>query len=65
MTFAEWVKRQPRGALTKVHRLSGVSYSTVHAVSKGGAVKVSTAKRIAAATDGAVPWQSMIEGQAA
>lgn len=59
MTLSEYVKAKGYGALTKLMRASGLSYPTVLAASKGEPVKADTARRISAATHGAVPMRAM------
>lgn len=62
VTLSEYIKREGRGSLTRLHRDTGIAYSTLHAIArqrrgKRGAppaVQAETARKIERATGGAV-----------
>jgi hypothetical protein len=62
MLLQEWIERQGRGAITRLARLSGLNYTTVYYPAYGAPVKTyDAAKRISAATGGAVSIQELCE----
>lgn len=55
MTLAEWIAARKRGAITELMRKTGLAYTTI-LYARDGTKKIGleTAKKIVAATDGAV-----------
>lgn len=58
-TLAEWLRRQPRGALTAIWRKSGVSWHTVNRAKRGAKVGLKMAVLISRATGGEVPVSAL------
>jgi hypothetical protein len=55
MLLSEWYKREGRGSLTRLHRRTGVSYSTIHEALRGVPIsRHPIAKALSEGTDGAV-----------
>jgi hypothetical protein len=55
MRLTAWVKRQGDGELSRIARVTGLAYSTVHKIFSGRAVpRYETALKISEATDGSV-----------
>jgi hypothetical protein len=66
MTFAKWVKEQGRGALARVARHTGKSYTTILAIYQGKTIpKPHTAYLISAATGGEVTFVELLAPGAA
>ena len=65
MTFADWLKKQPRGTTTRLERDLGISRVTLWRAKKGMAVRYGVATKISTATGGVVPVSSLCEPQAA
>lgn len=62
MRLAAWVKRKGKGAISQLAAASGVTYPTVHALAHDKqAAEYETAKKISAATDGAVSIPELCE----
>jgi hypothetical protein len=58
-TLAQWLDRQPRGALTALWRTSGVSWHTVNRAKRGHKVGLKMALLISRATRGEVPVSAL------
>lgn len=56
-----WLARQPKGALTRLWRRSGVSWHTVNRAKRGEKVGLKMAVLISRATDGEVPVSVLTE----
>ena len=55
MKLKEWVERTGRGAITLLHRRSGVATTTIDDILLHGRIpRVSTARKLSEATDGVV-----------
>jgi hypothetical protein len=66
MKLSEFVKEGGRGTKARLSRASGLSWATVHACCKGELIKLyETAKRLSAATDGAVSVAELCEAAVA
>lgn len=64
MNLKKWCANYGHGAKAYLARECGVRYATIHhLVSKGGWATIPTAKAIEKATDGKVPWLSLINAQ--
>lgn len=61
-TFATYCDAEPHGVQRRIARLSGVSKGTVNRAYKGHAVTARVAKRISAATGGAVSVEVLQKG---
>ena len=59
--LAQWLARQPKGALTALWRRSGVSWHTINRAKRGARVGLSVAVRISRATGGEVPVASLTD----
>jgi hypothetical protein len=66
MNLLAYVKLMGTGEMTRLHRASGVSYATIHRIVNDGHLMTSyvAAKRLSAATDGAVSVAELCEGPA-
>lgn len=62
MTFAEWLEKEGRGSLTRVHHASRVSYPTLAKAKRGGPMIPSIATAISAATGGEVTVEDLERG---
>jgi len=67
MKLADYVEREGRGAIARISRESGVSYTTVHAIARHGQTlsRYDLAKQISDATGGAVTVEDLCEEEAA
>lgn len=54
MRLREWLESQGRGATAHLARTVGTRWATIHDISNGHVPKADLAKRIEAASDGAV-----------
>lgn len=55
MTLSEFFRREGPGAKSRLHRESGIAYSTLHWIERGVTrPRADTAQKIERATDGAV-----------
>lgn len=61
--FAAWLKTQPRGAMTRIWRTSGVSWHSVN-YAKKHKVGLKVAVRISRATGGEVPIADLTDDNA-
>jgi len=59
--LAEWLQRQPRGALSRLWRESGVSWHTVNRAKRGEKVGLKVAILISRATRGEVPRSALTD----
>jgi hypothetical protein len=69
VTLSEYLKREPRGTLTRLYRESGLSMHTLNALKRGGTVEdFSKAKAASKATGWDVPvavlWGPAARGEA-
>lgn len=60
MTFPEWLKSQPRGAMRRVELVTGCSRNVVSSAAHGRPVSRKIAEKISAATVGAVSPQELV-----
>ena len=60
-TLADWLKQQPKGALTRLFRRSGVSWHTVNRAKRGEKVGLKMAVLLSRATDGEVPIDALTD----
>lgn len=61
MRLAEYLEREGRGSKTRLQERTGIAYSTIHWIAVGKSTpRPDTAKRIAAATDGAVSVEELL-----
>jgi hypothetical protein len=68
MTFvslAEWLARQPKGALSELMYRTRLSWSTVCRARDGKKVRLGTARRISRATGGEVPVTALTNDEEA
>lgn len=54
MDLDKYIRTQPYGTKARIAREAGVFYTTVHDIQRGQKARYETAKRISAATNGAV-----------
>lgn len=62
MTLPEWIQEQGRGAITRLHMTTGISYSTVHGAARGKRVTYDIAVKLSEATGSKVSVASLCEG---
>lgn len=62
-SLGDWLRRQPRGALTALWRNSGVSWHTVNRAKRGHKVGLKMAVLISRATRGEVPIAALTKEQ--
>lgn len=62
MTFAEWLEREGRGAMTRVHHATRISYPTLAKAKKGDPMTPALAKAISGATRGEVSVDTLERG---
>lgn len=60
-SLAEWLKRQPKGALTGLWRTTGVSWHTINRAKRGQKVGLKIAVLISRATNGEVPVSALTD----
>lgn len=61
MTLAEWVRQQGPGALTRLQKSTELAYTTIWKIARGQQTpRAETAKKIEAATDGAVTARELV-----
>jgi hypothetical protein len=60
-SLAEWLRQQPKGALTALFRRSGVSWHTVNRAKRGEKVGLKMAVLLSRATDGQVPIDALTD----
>lgn len=60
-TLAQWLEAEPRGALVRLFRSSGVSMDTLYRARRGEKVGLARAMRISRATGGEVPVQALTD----
>lgn len=69
MQLSQWVKREGRGAITRICRESGVAYSTIYTAYRGQRIgRYATARAISDATGGEVTVDDLcapLSGEAA
>ncbi len=65
MQLSHWIKREGRGAITRICRESGVAYSTIYTAYRGQRIgRYATAKAISDATGGEVTVEDLCTPQA-
>ena len=62
--LAQWLNRQPRGALTDLWRVSGVSWHTINRIKRGDKVGLEVAIKVSRATRDEVPIEALTRHQA-
>ena len=62
MQLTDWLRAKGRGELARIQRVSGVSYSTLHKVTRGTPVGTyEVARKISDATGGKVTVLALME----
>lgn len=61
MQFVDWVRGQPRGVLKRIERQQNVGYGTIFRAVRGQAVSFPIAKKLSAATNGAVSIEELCD----
>ena len=61
-TFASWCDQQPHGVLSRISREAGIGYTTVRKLYTGHSAALRTARKVSAATGGAITVEQLQAG---